>query len=336
MALTLPRLGRRARQTEQLVLAWDGQALAYVQARQEKAELFRVQRFGVLRAGGDNPTELARQLATLGLRGKSVRAMLRPAQYQMLQIDAPAVPPEELRTAARWQVREMVNQHVDDLTLDVLKVGDERVRATGSVFVVAASNAVIRDVMQTAQAARCSVEVIDIQDLAQRNLQSALARRLGTSERAHAAIVMTDDSQALLTICAHDELFYSRRIDLGAGFMQAPWGEGAKTPAGDGEDLALAAASQEQDRAQRLVVEIQRSLDLWDRTWPMLVLDRISVQAGARTAELAALLAGELGQAVAPLDVSALFPGFEGGSEADRQLCWPLLGVLLRHEGRQL
>lgn len=336
MALTLPRFGRRARQTEQLVLAWDGQTLAYVQARQEKAELFRVQRFGVLRAGGDNPAELARHLAALGLRGKAVRAMLRPAQYQMLQIDAPAVPPEELRTAARWQIREMVNQHVDDLTLDVLKVGDERVRATGSVFVVAASNAVIRDVMQTAQAARCSVEVIDIQDLAQRNLQSALARRLGTSERAHAAIVMTDDSQALLTICAHDELFYTRRIDLGAGFMQAAWGEGAKAPAGDGEELALATAGQELDRAQRLVVEIQRSLDLWDRTWPMLVLDRISVHAGARTAELAALLAGELGQAVVPLDVSALFPGFEGGSEADRQLCWPLLGVLLRHEGRQL
>jgi len=198
--------------------------------------------------------------------------------------------------------------------------------------VVAAANTVIREVMQTAQAARCSVEVIDIQDLAQRNLQSALARRLGASERAHAAIVMLDDSQALLTVCAYDELFYTRRIDLGAGFMQAAWGRAATaTP---GSDLVL--AGEDADRAQRLVVEIQRSLDLWDRTWPMLVLDRIGVQAGARTSELAGLLAQELGQAVVPLDVSALFPGFEGGSEADRQLCWPLLGVLLRHEDRKL
>lgn len=335
VALTLPRfLSRRGLQAEQLVLAWDGQALAYVQGRQEGADLYRVQRFGVLRSGGDNPAELARQLAALGLRGKAVRAMLRPAQYQILQIDAPAVAPEELRTAARWQIRDMVSVHMDDLTLDVLKVGDERVRATGSVFVVAAANAVIREVMQTAQAARCSVEIIDIQDLAQRNLQSALARRLGTSERAHAAIVMMDDSQALLTICAYDELFYTRRIDLGAGFMQAAWGQTAT--AGFESDLTLAAAGQDTDRAQRLVVEIQRSLDLWDRTWPMLVLDRIGVQAGARTAELAGLLAQELGQAVAPLDVAALFPGFEGGSEADRQLCWPLLGVLLRHEDRKL
>lgn len=334
MPLSLPRFGRRASQTEQLVLAWDGRVLAYVQARQEAADRYRVQRFGVLRAQGDKPAEdLARQLMGAGLRGKSVRAMLRPDQYQMLQIDAPAVPPEELKTAARWQIRDMVNMHLDDLTLDVLKVGDERVRSSGSIFVVAAPNAVIRGVMETAQAARCTVDVIDIQELAQRNLQSALARRAGASERAHAAIVMSDDNMALLTICAHDELFYTRRIDLGAGFMQAPWGGSSATAPGVGGEIVLA---QEDERAQRLVVEIQRSLDLWDRTWPMLVLDRIFVQAGARTNEMAGWLSRDLGHSVTALDVRALFPGFEGGSEADRELCWPLLGLLLRSEGRQL
>ena len=332
MALTLPRFGRRSAQTEQLVLAWDGQALAYVQARQEGIDRYRVQRFGVLRPGGSKSTEeLGRQLATAVLRGKAVRAMLRPVQYQMLQIEAPAVPPEELKTAARWQIREMVNMHLDDLTLDVLKVGDERVRVSGSVFVVAAPNAAIREVMETAQAARCSVDVVDIQDLAQRNLQSAQARRAGTLERANAAIVMTDDGHALLTICAHEELFYTRRIDLGAGFMQASWG--ATSAAGSEE---LTTSGPENELSQRLVVEIQRSLDLWERTWPPLVLDRISVQAGARTAEMAGWLTRELGQAVGVLDVGAFFPGFEGGSEADRQLCWPLLGVLLRSEGRRL
>jgi len=321
---------KRARQRHGLVLAWDGAALAYVQAQQEGPERFRVRRFGVLRPGDEGAEAFARRLAGLGLKGQAALGMLRSSQYQILQIEAPAVPPEELRTAARWQIREMVSQHLDDLTLDVLKVGDEQVRATGSLFVVAAGNAEIRAVMQTAQALRCEVDVIDIHDLAQRNLQSALARRLGLAGRAHAAVVVSDDSQALLTICANEELFYTRRIDLGEGFMQAAWGADAGAEAG----LTLAGA--EGDRAQRLVVEIQRSLDLWDRTWPMLVLDRILVQAGARTGEMARWLGQELGQAVLPLDVSALFPGFEGGSDEDRQLCWPLLGVLLRSEDRRL
>jgi len=188
--------------------------------------------------------------------------------------------------------------------------------------------------MQTAQAARCTVEVIDIQDLAQRNLQTALARSRGRLERAHAAIVIGDDNQALLTISAREELFYTRRIDLGAGFMQAAWG--AAAGAVNAADLTLSPAGQDADRIQRLVVEIQRSLDLWDRTWPMLALDSISAQAGARTGELANRLGQELGHTVEPMALGELFPGFEGGAEADRQLCWPLLGALLRTESRRL
>lgn len=333
MPISLPLFGRRRGRVDRLVLAWDGQSLAFVQGHKNGVERYHIRRFGVLRpASYQDSAELLRQMAGAELQGQAVCVLLRPSQYQMLQVDAPAVPPEELKKAARWQIREMVTLHVDDLTLDVLKVGDDRVRASGSIFVVAAPNALVREVMGLAEAARCDLDVIDIQDLAQRNLQAALARQLGVPDsRAHAAIVMTDDSRALLTICAYGELFYTRRIDLGPGFMQAPWGA-----PGPDEAQGLSAAGPYEDRAQRLVIEIQRSLDLWDRTWPTLLLDRIFVQAGARTGELAAWLNRELGQAVIELDVTTLFPGFSGGSDADRQLCWPLLGLLLRVEERQL
>lgn len=332
MGLSLPFFGRHTRQRDKLVLSWDDGVLAYVQARLEDKGVYRVQRFGVLRMGSASPEEFAQSLASLGLRHAAALCMLRSTQYQILQADAPAVPPEEMRTAVRWQIRELVNMHMDDLTLDVLKVGDDQVRVTGSIFVVTAANSVIREVMQNAQATRSKIRIIDIQDMAQRNLQSAQARRLGNPERAHAAVVIANNSRALLTICANDELFYTRHIDLGDGFMQATWEQGGA--AGSGQPLSLEGENQD-DRAQRLVVEIQRSLDLWDRTWPMLVLNRISVQAGERTKELAAWLGRELGQAVGELDVSAFFPGFEGGSAADRQMCWPLLGVLMRNEGRK-
>jgi MSHA biogenesis protein MshI len=335
---------RRSQPRDQLVFSWAAGALAYVQASLDKNGLYQVQRFGVERQGSDSLEDFAKRLAALGFKGRTARVMLRPEQYQILQIDAPAVAPEELRTAARWQIREMVNVHMDDLTLDVLRVGDDKVRATGHLFVIAASNALIREVMGIGQAMKCTVDVIDIQDMAQRNLQSAWARRNGDLGRAHAALVLTDDSQALLTISANEELFYTRRIELGAGFMQAGWGQGAvQAPAAEtGLELVDAAesgpgpSSGDTDRTQRVVVEVQRSLDLWDRTWPMLVLDRISVYAGERSDELARWLGQELGQPVTALDVSAWFPGFEGGTDADRLLCWPLLGALMRTESRKL
>ena len=87
-----------------------------------------------------------------------------------------------------------------DTLIDLVReVGDEQLRPSGSLFVVAAPNAEIRAMMETGQALRCNVGVIDIHDLAQRNLQSALARESGVGERAHAAVVMTSDSQALQT-----------------------------------------------------------------------------------------------------------------------------------------
>jgi MSHA biogenesis protein MshI len=336
--------GQRVLAREQLVIAWSAQTLAYLQAHLEKDGRFQIQRFGVERRGNDSTDDFAKRLSNLGFKGCTAQVMLRPEQYQMLQIDAPAVAPEELRTAARWQIRDMVDVHMDDLTLDVMRVGDDKVRATGHLFVVAASNALIREVMGIGQDLRCTVEVIDIQDMAQRNLQSAWARRNATLDRAHAALVLTDDNQALLTISANEELFYTRRIELGSGFMQANWGGGtAMAAAGPAQasEMTLAPAGMglspaDADRGQRMVVEIQRSLDLWDRTWPMLVLDRVSVYAGQRSDELARWLGQELGQAVTVLDVSPLFSGFEGGSELDRQLCWPLLGVLLRTQGRKL
>jgi MSHA biogenesis protein MshI len=341
---------RRSQNRDQLVISWHAGTLAYVQASQAKDGRFHIKRMGVERQGNTSAEEFDSRLAALGVKTQSAQILLRPEQYQLLQIESPAVAPEELRTAARWQIRDMVETHMDDLTLDVVKVGDAQQRAGGHLFVVAASNAVIREVMRISQAMHSQAEVIDIQDMAQRNLQSVWSRNNGSLDRAHASLVVTDDDAALLTICAHEELFYSRRIDLGEGFMRSSWGDSALvmdsdadddadeeeltlqeygSPNQDYRDSALTAGNE--NRLQRVIVEIQRSLDLWDRTWPKLVLDQVSVYAGARTFELATWLRQELGQAVFPLDVEAQFPGFQKGSEADRQLCWPLLGGLMRN-----
>ena len=334
----------RSQVQDQLVLAWSGGVLAYVQARLDRDGGSQIQRFGVERQGTDSDEEFAKRLAALGFNGCQAWAMLRPAQYQILQIDAPSVAPEELRTAARWQIRDMVDTHLDDLTLDVLRVGDEKVRATGHLFVVTTANAVIREVLKIGEAMRCTLDVIDVQDMAQRNIQSALARRDGTPDRAHAAIVLVDERQALLTISAHDELFYTRRIDIGTDFMQANWSSAVADAQSDGapaqefgfEASGFGLASDDGDRMQRFLIEIQRSLDLWGRTWPMLPLGSVSVFAGSRSAELAQWLGQGIGLPVSRIDVDALFQGFAGGSEEDRQLCWPLLGALMRSETRKL
>lgn len=345
---------------DQLVCSWSDQTLTYVLARRQVDGSCAVLKLGVERQGTDS---LASFVQRLGFKGLDAIVMLASNQYQFLQIDTPAVPPEELRSAARYQIREMLQTHVDDVTIDVVRVGDDAHQgSTMHSFVVAAPNVVVRAVLDLAAAMNCPVSIIDVQEMAQRNLQSAVAQREGQPERANAALVLVPGQQALLTISANDELFYTRRFDVPEGFLTGVWGQGvAVTAPVDGftpveeyvpsystgavpfdddfgaeqlPQVALNGVSRADDeRAQRLVVEVQRSLDVWDRTWSSLPLSKLRVYAGERTIELAQWLTQQLGQQVSPLDVGALFPGFETVPVAQQAQCLPLLGVLLRTEG---
>ncbi len=354
---------QRRRSSNQWVLSWCGQTLVYVHARRLADGQFEVLAMGAERQAGEEHPVFVKRLQGLGLKGAHATIMLRTEQYQWLQIPTPAVPPEELRSAARYQVRDMLQTHVDDVTIDVIRVGDGQHKGSGNSFVVAATNVVVKEVMDLAGALDCQVSVIDIQETAQRNLQTALTRSNGTLALANAALILDDAQQALLTISANEELFYTRRFDLPEGFLTGTWGQDIDVQApvdgftpveeympsystGDvalGDDFGSAqavsaapvsASRQDDERAQRLVVEIQRSLDVWDRTWSSLTLSGLRVFAGERSAELAQWLTRQLGQPVIPMDVSALFAGFEAASPADQSLCLPLLGVLLRAEGQ--
>lgn len=355
---------QRRGSTDLLVVAWCDQVLSYLRARPRGDGGFEILGSGVERQGEDSPQEFSQRLAALGLKGCQTRVMLRPKQYQWLQIEAPGVAPEELRSAARYQIRDMLETHIDDVTLDVMRLGDGAHKGTAHLFVVAAPNAMVRGTAELAAALRWTIAVIDVQETAQRNLQNALALRDGMPDRANAALVLVDDAQAVLTICANDELFYTRRLDVPKGFLTSSWGSdeqasdlhaSAYSPVGEyvpdygvagvsyGSDYSPTAApapdagsSAESDRAQRFLVEIQRSLDLWDRTWTALPLAAVRVYAGARSAELARWLGRELGQAVLPMDIEGFFSGYDGAAAEDRALCWPLLGLLMRTETRKL
>jgi MSHA biogenesis protein MshI len=359
---------KRQSSSERLVVSWTGQVLSYVLARAGSDGAYEVLKFGVERQGAVSTEDFVHRLNDFGLKGLETHVMLWPEQYQWLQIDAPPVAPEELRSAARYQIREMLNTHVDDVTLDVMRVGDGSHKGAGHLFVVAAPNAEVRRVLDLGDAMHWTVSVIDVQETAQRNLQSALVRRDGQADRANAALVLEEGHQAVLTISANEELFYTRRFDLPVGFLTASWGQesaaaepevpvNAYTPVDDyvpdysvggvsyGNDYSdmrgvspgsVVGGAAQDDQAQRLLVEVQRSLDVWDRSWSSMPLNGLRVYAGVRSAELSKWLSVQLGQTVKPLDVNALFAGFEGGAEGDQALCAPLLGVLMRSERRKL
>lgn len=358
----------RQNSQDQLVVSWSGQTLVYVLARPHVDGTHEIVKCGVERQDGDSMDTFVLRLEGLGLKNYVTQVMLWAEQYQLLQIDAPAVPPEELRAAARYQIQELLHAHADDVTLDVMRVGDGQQKGTSQIFVVAVANAVVREVMALGNAMQWKISVIDIQETAQRNLQTVLATLEGHAGRANAALVLVNEHLAVLTISANDELFYSRRLELPEGFLTAYWGHESETPTlsaavltnssplgeyvpdyslggvaygSDYSATRVAATSSLSDSAaihektQRFVTEVYRSLDAWSRSWASITLHEVRVHAGERTNDLLELLGAELDHKVQALDVGVLFPGFEAVTGDDAAMCLPLLGVLRRTEVRK-
>jgi MSHA biogenesis protein MshI len=339
----------RTKSQDQLVVSWSNQTLAFVRARSAPDGLVEVLELSVERMGTDSMEAFAERLQAKGLEGMDAVFVLRPEQCQVLQIAAPVVPPEELRAAARYQIRDMVDLHIDDITLDVAYVGDGKEKNGGQLFAVVAANAVVKECMALAGTMHWDVDVMDIEEMAQRNLQAALAQRNGTFERAEAVLMVTDERLALLTVSAKGELYFTRRLELPQGFMAMDWGQEPAavaesfTPVSEyvpeynpdtsgygGYNPATVSTTTDADRLQRLVVEVQRSLDLWDRTWSNMPLLGLRVCAGDRSEELATWLGRETGQRVSALNLDDLFSGLQASLPADRIYCSAVLGALLR------
>ena len=329
------------RSGDRLVIGGTADALVF--AHSDSAG--RLKRCGSAARAAESPQDLGRRLRGLGLPHQRVCAVLALHEAQLLQVEAPAVRAEEMKAAARWKVKDQVSGHVDELTIDVMFVGDERPRAARQLFVAAARNDTVRGVVRQSQACGLEVSVIELAETSQRNLHSALAAAEGLGQRATAALVR-HGTQCLLTICAGGELFYTRRLDWqdlradGAPpAAQAPIAaalDELELQSADYIDYGAepAAGAAPSGEAPRLVIELQRSFDVWERSWPELPLAALWVQAGEGSAGLVATLQAALGQRVGLLDAERVFPGFALAADtpALRAAVLPLLGALLRQE----
>lgn len=201
---------------------------------------------GVVPVSGDNWSE-----ALAGLHGKGpVSLVLRPADYKLRLLDTPNVPAEELKSAVRWQIQDMLDYHADDGTVDVLQVPHpEHLSHVRQLFAVAAKNSLLAEETALAAGAGLKLAIIDIIETAQRNL----AIRLETPGRA-LAVFSFIETGGLLTLTLDGELCMARTLGVNQTVLEI-----------EGMDSVL----------ERLTLEIQRSLDHFDRQFGGIPVDRL-------------------------------------------------------------
>ncbi len=252
--------------------------------------------------------------------------LLRTGDYQIIQVEAPNVLPDEMKNAVRWRIRDMLDFPVDDAMVDVAAIpGTEGAAGRpAQLFAVAARNQVIAAAIKPFNDADIPLEVIDIPEFAQRNVARCLE-----PEGRGVALLSLDDRGGLLTVTCGGELYQHRRIDVTMASLR-----GAGPEQIESDELQL----ESEGPYERLALELQRSLDHFDRLFPQVAVAKLVLAPiyGANT--LRDYLANRLDLPVELLNLAAVmdFADIVELHDPARQVqCLHAIGAALRVEAAE-
>ena len=177
-----------------------------------------------------------------GLARFMCTTLLEPAEYQILLVEPPKVPADELKAAIRWRIKDLLEYHIDDATVDVFEVraeGDAKGSAR-AMYAVATPNDVVQKRIALFQGARVPLKVIDIPEMAQRNV----AALFESPDKATAMLAFSPWG-GMLTISFRGELLLTRRLEV--------------------TSVQLGQREHGDHYRERVATEITRSLDIFDR-----------------------------------------------------------------------
>lgn len=254
--------------------------------------------------------EIAQLGRALGLEHNLCATTLALGNYALLFVEAPDVPPSELRAAVRWRIKDLIDFHIDDAVIDVFEVPDQK--ATGRnrmMYAVVARASIVRQQIALLAGAGLNLEVIDIPELALRNIAALLPEDV-----AGVALLYLGEHNGLITLTRQGTLYLSRRIETG-------W----QALGGDQDEI--------ETKLDRVVVEIQRSLDYYESHFMQPAIASVVVTPLPEEQKgVAEYLGDQLGIPVRAMDVNSVID-VEQPLPADLQCrCLLAIGAALRQE----
>lgn len=240
---------------------------------------------------------LSRLAQSRGLKRYRCVNVLGEEQYRMLQVDAPAVPTEERVQALRWRLKDAVDFPVDGAAIAVADIPVEGGRQA-SVFAVVSPSTVVGERMSLFHEAKIPLEAIDIPEMAVRNIAALFEE----TNRGLAFLALTH-GDGILTITYRGELYLSRRIEISTAA------------------LAEADPERRQQMLERLALELQRTLDNFDRQYGFISVSRLLVASEFDCAGTVAGLVENLYLPVQQADLAMVadFTGLPELRSAERQ-----------------
>jgi MSHA biogenesis protein MshI len=260
--------------------------------------------------GQDQESRLKKVVIEQGLNKIPCSTLLGIGEYQLLMVEAPEVPAAELKAAIRWRIRDLIDFHIDDAVLDVFDVPPSGARGVQEhLYVVVARSALVKERVEALQAAGTDLEVIDIPELALRNLAAQLEQDANGQ-----AMLYFGAEQGLITLTRDATLYLARSMDIGYQHLQA-------SP----------------DLVDRLALELQRSMDYYDRHFQQAPITHVTICPLPQSVpHFAERLAQQTGITVHELHLNDVVEVSTPVDDAQFARCLLAIGAALRSEPAQL
>lgn len=262
---------------------------------------------------GEEGKTLAQLCARRGLKRARCTTLLGASDYQLLLTEAPDVGPDELKKALRWKIKDLIDFHINDATLDVFDLPGATPGAKArEMYTVASRSEAIQRRVDLLTAAGIGLDVIDIPELAQRNLAALLPE-----DAAGVALLSLQDKSGLVTVTRQGSLYLSRALNIG--------------------HESLRSAADPSLYFDHIVLEIQRSLDYFESHFREAPIRHLVLAPLAEPVPgLVDYLGANLNVAVGSMDLAALLDSDVELTPALQSGCLTTIGAALRQEAMTL
>ena len=251
-------------------------------------------------------------LATQGRDGGAISSVLDPSDYELIQVESPDVLPAELKAAVRWRLKDVIGFPLEDAVVDVFDMAEPARRtSTKMMYAIAAKRQALARQAALLKAGGRRFDVIDIPELALRNLVALLP------EASDGLILLwLDKNSAQVLVFKDTTLYLARQVQFA------------------GADAA--GANPRLPNVEAIALELQRSMDYFERHYDQAPLRHLIIAPRDEHSDrIARALAPETSMRIQSIDLTRALDLAPGLDPTDRRSLLAI-GAALREDHKKL
>lgn len=190
-----------------VVLTGDGVSLAHIKNAALQPELdacFHIPTANPLK----EPKKIGDAVSEQGLAGSQAVIVLPEGSYQVLLVEKPDVPNEELAEALRWRIKDMVSFDIETAVIDFVELPDDAYRGRSSmVYAVVAQQDNVDELTDWCEEIGLEPAIVDVPEFALLNLTEDLA-----DSEAGLAIFYIGGTASSINLLSDQALYFTRNL----------------------------------------------------------------------------------------------------------------------------